>query len=220
LEFFATWMPVIRAAARAAAGGDEALSERLLVAGGYDPARDRIAAGRVLAAGNSPEIAAVWLEHLPGQSAQDLIDLLDRIFEEEGARAAVPVTELKPLFARLKRRGLKLGIATNDSRRGIEATLARFRVMDLLDFVAGYDSGHGSKPGPGMVHGFCRETGLTPADIAVVGDNLHDLEMGRSAGAGLIVGVLTGTGEPAELAQKADSVLDSVAGLEALLDGL
>ena len=220
LDYAATWMTANRVAALAAAGGDRALSERLLIAGGYDPERDRVGANTALAAGNAAEIAAVWLPELSGWSAGDLAGLLDRIFAAESEAQAAPVTELAPFFARLKARGLKLGVATNDSRRGVEATLGRFGVLELLDFAAGYDSGHGFKPDPGMVHGFCARTGLVPAEVAVVGDNLHDLEMGRRAGAGLVIGVLTGTGERAELAAHADHVLDGIQDLEALLDRL
>jgi phosphoglycolate phosphatase len=220
LDYEATWMSANRAAALAAAGGDQALGRDLLVAGGYDPERDRVGANTALAAGNAREIAAVWLKHLPGWQAEDLVDLLDRVFEQESEAQAAPVTELAPLFARLKGRGLKLGVATNDSRRGIEATLGPFDVLELLDFVAGYDSGHGFKPDPGMVLGFCARTGLAPAEVAVVGDNWHDLEMGQRAGAGLVIGVLTGTGDHGDLAERADHVLDSVRDLEALLDRL
>lgn len=220
LDYAATWMPANRAAALAAAEGDGALSERLLIAGGYDPVSGRIMGNQVLAAGNLPEIAAVWRQHVPHWDAGDLIDLIDRIFEAESEAQAVTVTELAPFFARLKKRGLKLGVATSDSRRGVELTLGQFGVLDFLDFIAGYDSGHGFKPEPGMVHGFCAETGLFPAEVAVVGDNLHDLEMGRGAGAGLLVGVLTGNGLRAELAARADHVLESIEELEALLDRL
>ena len=48
----------------------------------------------------------------------------------------------------------------------------------------------------------------------VVGDTLHDLAMGRTAGVGLKVGVLTGTGTQASLAAHADMVLGSIAELE------
>ena len=71
-----------------------------------------------------------------------------------------------------------------------------------------------------MVFGFCARTGLEPAEVAVVGDNRHDLEMGQRAGAGLVIGVLTGTGDHADLTERADHVLDSVRDLEALLDRL
>ncbi|RMD62795.1 MAG: HAD family hydrolase [Alphaproteobacteria bacterium] len=219
LDFAATWEPVNRIAALAAAGGDVALSERLLAAGGYDPASGRFAAGDVLAAGNTLEIAAVWQRYLPGRRLDELAALIDRIFQEQGRRHAVPVPELVPTLQHLKTRGLKLGIATSDSRQGVEATLGAFGVLDLFDFLAGYDSGHGVKPEPGMVHAFCEAVGLRVSEIAVVGDTFHDLEMGRAAGAGLVVGVLTGTGERAALAPHADVVVDSIADLPALLDG-
>ena len=220
LDYAATWLPANRAAALAAARGDAALGEHLLCVGGYDPELGRVAANAVLAAGTNREIAAAWLDHLSGWSAEELIALIDRVFEEVSGGAASPVTELAPLFRRLKGRGLKLGVATSDSRAGVEATLGRFGVLEYLDFVAGYDSGHGAKPDPGMARAFCAETGLAPAEVAVVGDNLHDLEMGRRAGAGLVVGVLSGTGEHGELTGLADHVLGSIDGLEALLDRL
>jgi phosphoglycolate phosphatase len=52
----------------------------------------------------------------------------------------------------------------------------------------------------------------------VVGDNMHDLEMGRGAGAGLLVGVLTGTSGEADLAPLADHVIADITLLSALLD--
>lgn len=57
-------------------------------------------------------------------------------------------------------------------------------------------------------------------EVAVVGDSLHDLEMGGAAGAGPVVGVLSGTGEWDEPSARADHVLDSIVDLEVLLDRL
>ena len=217
LDYAATWMPANRAAAHAAARGDRGLAERLLRAGGYDCETDRMAGNSVLAAGNTIEIAALWREHAPDWDLARLTELLDEIFVEQGQTCAVPVPELAPVLGRLAGRGLKLGIATSDSLAGIEATLGAFGVLQHFDFLAGYDSGHGAKPEPGMVHAFCAACGLSASEVAVVGDNLHDLAMGRAANAGLAVGVLTGTGEREVLATLADHVLDSIAGLEKLL---
>jgi phosphoglycolate phosphatase len=47
----------------------------------------------------------------------------------------------------------------------------------------------------------------------MVGDNTHDLEMGRAAGAGLVVGVLTGSSKTPDLAPLADLVLPDITGL-------
>lgn len=220
LDYAATWMPANRAAALAAARGDAALSHRLLVAGGYDPDEDRVGGNAVLAAGSNREIAARWLDHLKGWDHDELTELLDAVFTEHGGTQAVPVTELQPLLARLQARRLRLGVATNDSRRGAEASLRPFGILPLLDFLAGYDSGHGFKPEPGMVHAFCVATGLSPAEVMVVGDNLHDLEMGRRAAAGLVVGVLSGNGRRDDLAAHADHVIESILNLESLLDSL
>ena len=218
LDYVATWMPLNHKAALAAAGGDQGLADRLLAAGGYDAATDRVRSGSPLAAGTNREIAVCWAALLPGCDLDDLARLVERIFTEGGRHSATPVAELAPLLARLRARDLCLGVATSDSEAGAHATLAHFGVIELLDFLAGYDSGYAPKPSPNLVDGFCRATGLEAAEVSVVGDNLHDLEMGRAAGAGLVVGVLTGTSERGDLAPFADRVLESIVELEALLD--
>ena len=63
-------------------------------------------------------------------------------------------------------------------------------LIDRFEFRAGCDSGHGAKPEPGMGLAFAKAAGLDPADCAIIGDSIHDLEMGRRAGFGLRVGVL------------------------------
>jgi phosphoglycolate phosphatase len=53
--------------------------------------------------------------------------------------------------------------------------------------------------------------------VVVVGDNRHDIEMGRNAGAGLCVGVLTGTSTRGDLEDIADIVFDDITALPAAL---
>ena len=64
---------------------------------------------------------------------------------------------------------------------------------------------------------FCDLTGLRPAEIAMVGDNGHDLELARAAGCGLAVGVLSGTGTRASLSPLADVILTSAIELPGIL---
>ncbi len=216
LDYAASWQPINRRAAALAAGEDARLAERLLRLGGADPASGRVSPDSVLAAGNTAEIAAAWVAAGARLSAAALTVALDRLFSA-AAPEVVPVTDLAALFRRLRGRGLRLGVASSDNETSIRLTAERFGIATLVDFVAGYDSGFGSKPGPGMIEGFCRATGLAARQIAVVGDNAHDLLMGRAAGAGRIIGVLTGTGTYETLAPLADLCLASIEGLEAAL---
>jgi phosphoglycolate phosphatase len=222
VDFHATWEPAYRRGAELFAGGDPDLTDRLLVAGGWDTETGRVAEGSILAAGTNAEIAEAWLAALPPGRNPDIgdadpEDFIEAVFNAETAKSAQPVTDLVALFSRLQERGLVLGLATNDSHDGALATLEPFGILDRLTFVAGYDSGHGGKPGPGMVDGFCAQTGLPPGAVMVVGDNLHDMEMGRSGGAGVVVGVLSGSSGLETLSSAADWVIDSIAELEDLL---
>ncbi len=218
-DYHRTWRPVNWSAARAAAGGNEAVAARLLALSGHDPETDRVAPGSTIAAGNTNEIAALWLPELPHRRCDELVPLLDRIFTEEGLANAAPVTDLPALFDRLVARGLSLAVVSNDSEAATAASVERFGIAGKLAFLAGYDSGHGHKPSPGMLRAFCAASGLAPETVCVVGDNLHDLEMAEAGGAGLRIGVLTGSSAAEDLAPLAHRVLGSIEELEAALDG-
>lgn len=220
IDYHLTWSPLNEAAAAMAAGGNPDLIAYLLDLGGRDPRTGRVRGGSLLAASDTREIAEVWSEAGATHDVDSLERRIDAIFEA-GAEHAVPVTETAALFGRLRSRGLALGVATSDSEAGARATLRRIGVDVTADlFVAGYDSGHGRKPSSGMVDAFCAANGLSAASVAVVGDNLHDIRMGRAAGCGLCIGVLTGTGGREELAAEADHVLDSIGALESFIGRL
>jgi phosphoglycolate phosphatase len=216
LDYHATWAPVNDLAAGFAAGGDADLKQRLLTLGGLDPATGHYRAGSLLAAANAREIAAAWIAAGSAYAPSELTAALDRIFTD-GVGNAVQVLPLGPYFKRLKALGYKLGIASSDSADAINATAQHFDFADSLDFYAGYDSGYGQKPEPGMVQAFAKAVDCEVASIAVVGDNLHDLVMGRTAGCGVKIGVLTGTSDRATLMSAADFVMDSIADLEIAL---
>ena len=216
LNYDASWLPVNRELARIAARDDQALADHLLLACGMDPVTGRIVPDSLLAAGNTHQISEGLIAAGSTLDLHDLIVQLDDLFA--GAAAfSVPVTDLGAFFRRLKARGYRLGVASSDNERSIRQTAERFGFIDCLDYIAGYDSGFGVKPEPGMVLGFCRATGLVPEQVAMVGDNNHDLHMGRNAGVGLNVGVLTGTGSPESLGAASDYCLADITLLEELL---
>lgn len=220
LDFYGTWMGVNWRLASHAAGDDEAAVEALMARGGLDLETGKIKGGTPLAWGSARDIAEVFAPDLEEAAFEVLVADYEAIFFEEAGRNATPVEGLKPTLEELNAKNFRLGIGTTDNEAGIEGTLGRFDVLPLFDFLAGCDSGYGLKPGPGMVLGFCAATGLAVEEVAVVGDNQHDMEMGRSAGAGLLVGVLTGASGHEDLAPHSHHVLPSIAGLPDLLKDL
>lgn len=215
LDYWRTWVPINRQAALHAAGGDAALADELLRLGGHDPATDRVTPGSALAAGDFLDIAEAFAAHPRVADAVSLVAGIERVFCAGGAQHSVLIDGAQATLAELQRRGLRLGLATNDSIGGLEASLAAHDVLHLFEFAVGCDSGFGSKPDPRMLLGFCRAVGLEPREVAVVGDAVHDLAMGRAGGAGLTVGVLSGTSAHEDLADLADLILPSINDLPA-----
>ena len=210
IDYWQTWVPINREAALYAAQGDKALANELLRLGGHDPATDRVTPGTPLAAGDFVDIAEAFAAHPKVAAANQLTAGIERIFCQGGARHSALIAGARDTVVELKRRGFRVGIATNDSAGGLEASLAQHAVLDLFDFTVGCNSGLGSKPDPRMVHGFCKAVGVRVGEVAMVGDAVHDLAMGRAARVGLNVGVLSGTSAREDLEGLADLILDSI----------
>ncbi len=165
----------------------------------------------------TPEAIAVALGTLlPEVPDHVLTARLNALAEATPMTEAVP---LRPVLSDLKRRGLRLGLATNDAEAPARSHLAAHGVADLFDFIAGCDSGHGAKPAPGMLDAFRRTFALDPNRVAMVGDSRHDLMAGRAAGM-RTVGVLTGIAGADDLAPLADVVLADIGVLGDWIDGL
>ena len=216
LDFDRSWTRIARHAAAAAAGPEAARVPALLRACGLDPETGRFRPGSAMVAGTAADVADCWLPLLPPRDRARLIDDIDAIFTA-GAQQVVPVEGMAEAVAALAAAGWRLGLATMDNAAAAEATLTHLGLRGHFSFVCGWDSGHGTKPGPGMAQAFCAAVGALPAAAVMVGDSVHDLEMGRAAGLGLKVGVLTGPARAEHLRGHADLVLDSVAALPGLL---
>jgi phosphoglycolate phosphatase len=195
---------------------DAAHAERLGRAIGFDPTTGSFAPDSPVIAATAADIAAALAPELPGVTVAELTDRIDASAAQAPMSQAVP---LAPLMASLRERGLRLGVATNDSEAPARQHLQNHGITACFDFIAGYDSGYGAKPGPGMCLAFARQLGLDPARVAMVGDSRHDLEAGRAAGMRTIA-VLTGIARREELAPHADVVLTDIGEIPGWLSGL
>jgi phosphoglycolate phosphatase len=218
-DFQATWKRVIETVLDTLAPDRDAWS-LMARAGGYDPVRGCFLPGSPVVAGTTGEIAQLWSGFRPDLGAAKI----ERILDDTGLDTLADPTALFPttadlpgLLAGLRSSGYTLGIATHDSEQGARIQLGAVGAQSAFDFIAGYDSGHGLKPGPGMLLAFAEAMEITPASVVMVGDSRHDLEVGRNAGAAMAVGVLTGPATREDLAPFADHILPSIEHLPALL---
>ncbi|SNY57058.1 phosphoglycolate phosphatase [Pseudooceanicola antarcticus] len=152
------------------------------------------------------ELAELLLVHLPEQTLEGLEDFLT----EEAAKApVVPVTDLTALMRDLRSRGFHMGVMTNDSEVSARYQVGDAGITEFFSFIAGFDSGFGSKPDPDPLLAFAASAGLPASQVAMIGDSPHDLIAGRAAGM-ICVGVLTGLAQAEDLAPYAHVVLPHI----------
>jgi phosphoglycolate phosphatase-like HAD superfamily hydrolase len=184
---------------------------------GVDPVAATVRAGGGLAATPMARLRDRTREVLlaGGLTAADAERALEEAWHApDPVASARPVTDLGDLFDRLRAGGCGIAVATTDDRDPTEQTLAALGIADRIDATVCADDGIAVKPAPDMILHLCATLGVAPARTAVVGDTAADLQMGRAAGAGLIVAVLTGVGGRGDLAPLADVVIASIEELE------
>ncbi len=218
VDFDRTWFSIGDMLALEAAGGDRARADTLMTQAGYDFATKRFLADSVFAAGTNADIVALWYSDLEPTLRQELELRFNQITAVNGAVKAVAVAGVKEALASLHQGGYRMGVATNDSTAGAQQTILMLGIAGMFEAAYGYDAVARPKPAADTVQAFCDLTGLKPSEVAMVGDNGHDIEMAHNAGCGLSIGVLSGTGTRATFVRaRADAIIESVADLPRLL---
>lgn len=186
---------------------------------GFDPVSEHVRPGSPLAIatmGQLEEVVAAVIRRWCPNVAAARRAVETAWFEPDPVATAVPTADLGGLFEALVASGRRIAVATTDDRAPTEATLRALGLRQFVSALACGDDGVGVKPDPAMVLAICRALGTEPARTAVVGDTPADLAMGRSAGLGRVVGVLTGVGSREDLEPLADALLESVGELLAI----
>ncbi|MGY6536832.1 MAG: HAD family hydrolase [Pararhodobacter sp.] len=212
-DFQSTWSRWAETLLMRLAEGDRKRRSAIAQAIGFDEAAARFLPASLAIAGTGREVAELIVPHLPAER-RDLVALESLIAREAETVVPVPAVPLRPLLGRLVASGYRLGVATNDYETVAHRHLSE--EIDLFSFVAGFDSGHGAKPDPGMLLAFAARMGVAPAQVLMVGDSAHDLIAGRAAGMQTLA-VLTGVATATDLAPLADAVRPDIGHLPALL---
>ncbi len=205
-EFHNTWSVWCHGLIEDLSGADPVIADRLADALQFDIEARAFRKGAAAIAGTLEvlveAVAEVLTDHDPAVLRRGII-------ETSAAAKMVQAVPLIPFLDLLRGMGMKLGVATNDAEHPARVQLRAEGIHDHFDFIAGYDSGHGEKPEPGMLLAFCEAVGLEPGQVAMVGDSTHDLHSARAAGM-VAVGVLTGPADHDDLAPHADMIFPDI----------
>jgi phosphoglycolate phosphatase len=212
-----TWVPIYRQmlCEQFAIAPDEA--DRMMERVGYNPGTDGFHANSILAAGTTRQLIDFWWPGLDEAGAQEKVRMIDVDYAPLSKSLLKPLMPLVPLLQELKKMTLHVGLATNDSHYSARNHLSHLGVLELFDDVIAADTVSTPKPSGDMIRRFANTVGVKPSEIAMVGDNAHDMEEARNGGAGLAIAVLTGNADHSDIAHLADHTLHSIAELPALL---
>jgi phosphoglycolate phosphatase len=215
-----TWVPFYKSILASERGLGPEDVEAKMVAAGFDPVTKTFLAGSILAGGTTRQLVEMWWDHEPPEMHAILTKRFNNDFAPLALQHMKPLMDLVPVFDALRALTLKLGVATNDGENSALNHMRALRVEHYFEAIIGADSVSVPKPSGQMVQLFAERTGLAAHEIAMVGDNTHDLEEARNGGAGLAIGVLTGNGAREDLAHHAHHVVESVADLPQLFRSL
>ncbi len=118
-----------------------------------------------------------------------------------------PFPGVQPLIAALRRRGLRLALASSGYRGDVERLLALAGLGDSFDAIVSADEVEHSKPDPDIVEAARAALGLPASEVVMIGDTRHDIVAAGRAG---IVAIALRCGGAPE---------DTLAGAAAIYDG-
>jgi phosphonatase-like hydrolase len=134
-----------------------------------------------------------------------------------------PLPDVEEFLSDCRDRGVIVALNTGFPRRIADVILDRMGWLDngwVTDSIASDEVSEG-RPSPEMIHTLMARQGfLDPSTVMKVGDTVVDIQEGRHADCGMVVGVTTGSCSREELlAQKPDHVIDRFAEINGILWG-
>lgn len=98
-----------------------------------------------------------------------------------------PVFQHEYALARLKARGLRIGVASNSVRASVEEMMDRSALRPYLDCLVSNQDVRKGKPDPEIYQEAMRRLDVAPAETLVVEDNANGIAAAEAAGAHVLV---------------------------------
>lgn len=217
LEFEKTWRPIANMVVEELLQKyhlEEGFREQLEESIGLF--HDRIDPNGSLSSGTNREVALDFFRVLlqggvKGLDEQDFISSSTAIFNKiAGSMPFYAIPGVLPLLLTLREAGVKIGLSTADSVENATLFLEKSGLLPYVDYIGADDGIVEPKPAPEYMERFCQQYGLSPSQVVVIGDTLVDMNFGKASAAGLIIGVLSGTGDRELLSSHTRLILDDV----------
>jgi phosphoglycolate phosphatase len=151
---------------------------------------------------------------------EDTAQRVNTAFEEHYATAVSggriePLPGAEQTLKQLRDAGIRVCLSTGFSPATRDAILDALGWRDMIDLALSPADVDRGRPYPDMaLTALLRLGGGAVSELAVAGDTPSDVESGLRAGAGLVAGVLTGTGTRADFERAgAPLILDTIADL-------
>jgi phosphoglycolate phosphatase len=113
--------------------------------------------------------------------ANDLLELIEQLsLGDDVPYVALP--HVPETLSYLRRKDYRLGVATVDTRTATVAGLKQTGILECFDYIG---TGEDAKPKPdtSLADGFCRQCGVLPHELLIVGDGENDMVFARNVGA-------------------------------------
>lgn len=142
---------------------------------------------------------------------------LEQGYSRGGVRAIAGAEET---FDWLRRQGIKVALTTGFYRQVADLIMQRLGWTESVDACISSDEVAQGRPAPYMIFRAMESTGVADVRrVAKVGDTVLDLQAGRNAGAGLLVGVLSGSGTAEQMGRvEGARIIGSVVELPVLME--
>lgn len=160
-------------------------------------------------------LAIIYNEIAPGGDTEVLIET-HKTFQAKNLHLVNNFQNTAEILKILKRKKIKIGIVTS-RLKNTKATLAAAGLkVNLFDVIITADEVKNTKPHPEGVLLALKKLKIKPSNAILVGDAIHDIEMGKNAGV-KTVGVTYGFGGEGVRDAKPDFIIDDLRELPKVL---
>ncbi len=125
-----------------------------------------------------PEVAGIDAESPKGKA---ISKRRGEIFQKEFLPSLHPFPEVKQLLARMKKAGLRLGVASSAKDDELKSLLRICEADEFVEASTSSDDADNSKPDPDIVHAALKRLGLPAGQVILLGDTPYDVEAGNRA---------------------------------------